>query len=140
MVKGRNDIKFSSPYISELKFLVNENFNGEFDGDLESNISINSDKIEEQEDKNIYLSSLKITLGKESEEYPFYIELKMSGKFHLFHDSDIDENNFLEYNAPAILYSYARPIVSDVITRSGFPPFNLPFMNFMELESKENKD
>lgn len=77
---------------------------------------------------------MSITLGKRSVEYPFFIETTISAYFFLMKDSEMDEHTFVNHSTAAILYSYARPIISDMISKSGYPPFNLPFMNFTEMD------
>ena len=50
-------------------------------------------------------------------------------------DSNLQEKNveiFLNQNAPALLLSYARPIVSMVTNASHYPAYNIPFINFAD--------
>lgn len=36
----------------------------------------------------------------------------------------------MNVNAPALLYSYIRPVIAEMTGNSMFPRYNLPFMNF----------
>lgn len=139
MVQGRTDMGFQNPFISKMNFTLNDNFTGEFDGELGLDLSMNTEKIDENENENIYLSSMNLKLGKKTKEYPFVIETKIAAHFFLKKDSSMDEEVFVNHNTAAILYSYARPIISDMISKSGFPPFNLPFMNFTEMDLDYNE-
>lgn len=140
MVKGRTDMGFKNPYVSRMNFEVNKDFMGDFDGDLDIRISMHTDKTDQQETKSFYLSSMTIELGEKNSDYPFIIEMEITADFFLESHSDIDENIFANHNTAAILYSYARPIISDMISKSGFPPFTLPFMNFTEMDLDYNEN
>ena len=41
-------------------------------------------------------------------------------------------DSLLKQNAPALLVSYARPIIAMITNASRFPAFNIPFINFTE--------
>lgn len=140
MVTGRTDMGFQNPYVSKMTFELNDGFSGEFDGELGLGLSLNAEQVDENEKENVYLSTMSITLGKRSKEYPFFIETKISAYFFLAKESEMDEHTFVNHSTSAILYSYARPIISDMISKSGFPPFNLPFMNFTEMDLNYNED
>lgn len=47
-----------------------------------------------------------------------------------------DFDNLLQINAPAMLLSYARPIVSLITVQAGMKPLNFPFLNFTKSETK----
>ena len=133
MTTGRDDIGFEDPRLSLLNFHVNENYKGEFSGEVNIQLSMHTQR-KENDDENVnrYFSALKLDIGEESIDFPFYCEIEMSGIFYRNENSNIDEESFANFNTAAILYSYARPIVSDIVSKSGFPPYNLPFMNFAE--------
>lgn len=44
----------------------------------------------------------------------------------------IDFDNLLQINAPTLLLSYARPIISSITAQAGMKPLNLPFFNFIK--------
>lgn len=133
MTKGRNDIGFEDPKLSLLNFRKNSKFEGKFSGEVNIQLSMHTQMKESNSDgENRYLSTLKLIIGENSDTFPFYCEIEMSGIFTRDINSTIDEESFANFNTAAILYSYARPIVSDTVSKSGFPPYNLPFMNFSE--------
>lgn len=81
------------------------------------------------EDKEA-LVSLKLLIGDKTEKQPFNITIVMSAHFICNKEGFL--NRLIETNAPALLLSYARPIVSLITSQAGYPSFNLPFMNFKE--------
>ena len=65
------------------------------------------------------------------EKYPFFINVKIKGVFAW--DADMDNQtleNLLKINAPAILFSYIRSVVSSITAFSGYPALILPLINF----------
>ncbi len=82
--------------------------------------------------------SLEVFKDEDSSKYPFYIILTIDG---LFKWSDGLENvdNYLNVNAPAVLMSYMRSIVSQLTVFAGYPPLVLPLINFTENLNKSDK-
>lgn len=119
--------QFSDPQLINLEFIINEGF----DEDLFSGFSIKSEVhngiIEENKEA---LVSLKLSIGDKSEKSPFHILIVMSANFTCDKKDFFDR--LLKTNAPALLLSYARPIISLITAQAGYPSFNLPFMNFTE--------
>ena len=68
---------------------------------------------------------------EELAESPFFISITQSGKFE--YPSNLDKNNLenlLNINAPAVLLSYIRGLVSQITAFSGYPALIIPLMNF----------
>lgn len=117
--------QFSDPKLRSLQFTVNENFSKEsYNGFVFSN---NVSKAILEENKEAIVN-LELKVGEKNERYPFYIQLEIYAKFKC--DDETMFNKLIDTNAPAMLLSYARPIISLVTVQSGYPAFNLPFMNF----------
>ena len=122
--------QFEDPRIVRLEFHINEEFDREkFEGfEIENEVS--NAVIEEGKEA---LVKLGIRIGNEEETVPFSIEIEMVGKFRM--EEVVSEEIFrtcLDVNAPSLLMSYARPIVTLGAAQGGFPAFNLPFVNFTE--------
>ncbi len=119
--------QFRDPQLINLEFVINE----EFDEELFAGFSIESELqngiIENKKEAAV---RLKLKIGDKTEKYPFCIIIIMSGDFTCSKEEFFDK--MIQTNAPALLLSYARPIVSLVTAQAGFPSFNLPFMNFTE--------
>lgn len=137
MAKVRNDMRFETPIINHLNFSLRKNYDNE--AVLESeDIHVRVENQVLQNDKtnekipNTCKTIVKVNIGDDSEGFPFFINLEMEAVFHWDEDIDIDIDSYIAYQTPAIIYSYMRPIISDTVSKAGFPPFNLPFMNFMD--------
>lgn len=122
--------QFEDPRIVRLEFHINEEFDREkFEGfEIENEVS--NAVIEEGKEA---LVKLCIQIGNEKETVPFSVVIEMVGKFRM--EEVVSEETFqtcLDVNAPSLLMSYARPIVTLVTAQAGFPAFNLPFVNFTE--------
>lgn len=119
--------QFSDPQLIHLNFTINEKFNEElFEGfSLKSDVS----RSVLEEDKE-FLVSLRLEVGEVTEKQPFNISIEMSAHFVCNKPEGI--NKLLQTNAPALLLSYARPVISLITAQAGYPSFNIPFMNFVE--------
>ncbi len=119
--------QFSNPRIVSFSITANDDFDeSKYNG---FQISSEVDHIILKEDTEAVVV-LSLEIGKETEEYPFYITLKISASF-----KNNDAGNFeklISINAPALLLSYARPVVSLMTTQLGYKAFHIPFMNFTE--------
>jgi preprotein translocase subunit SecB len=70
------------------------------------------------------------------EDVPFKIKTVHEGNFKW--DDSYEEDliqNLLHYNAPAILLSYDRSIISQMTAYSGLPPLLLPLIDFTASET-----
>lgn len=48
-------------------------------------------------------------------------------------DNEVEnEDLLLKQNAPALLFSYIRPIIATITASSKYPAYDLPFVNFTE--------
>ena len=68
---------------------------------------------------------------EELAESPFFISITQSGKFE--YPSNLDKNNLenlLNINAPAVLLSYIRGLISQITAFSGYPALIIPLINF----------
>ena len=119
--------QFSDPQLVKLNFQINE----DFDEQLFTGFSIESEvHIGIIEQGKEALVSLQLMIGNSSANYPFQILIVMSGNFTCDKEDYFDK--LLNTNAPALLLSYTRPIISLITAQAGYPSFQLPFMNFTE--------
>lgn len=129
--------KFSNPVLIKLNFQINNDYaeSSEFEPEIEISIAHGIDKVSENE----AFVELDIEIGELSNQVPFYVSLSIGAKFKL--DADIEGTDFdklLKVNAPALLLSYARPIISSVTNQAGMKPLNLPFVNFINQQKDTN--
>lgn len=126
----KSGFQFTDPRIQDLEFHINENFDeNKFKG-FQVDSEVSNAIIEE--DKKAFVR-LKLSIGEKGETTPFVCTVVMVAKFEV--DEVIAPDFFedlLSVNAPALLMSYARPIIALITDQGGFPSFHLPFMNFTE--------
>lgn len=112
----------------KVEYEINDNF--DFNKiKLNMDYSLDISKSEEKKEVQINMN-LKIFNKEEIDTLPFYFDLIIQGLF-TWNSEDIDESLF-KVNAPAILMSYLRPVVSQLTSFSGYPPLILPLINFVE--------
>ena len=123
--------QFSNPELVDIKFTKNEDFSEQLFGgfNLDNDITIS---ILDEELNNEAMVSLTINIGEPSAQFPFCLSITMSANFRCDKSQTDKFKQLLETNAPALLLSYARPIVSIITSQSGFPTLNIPFMNFQD--------
>jgi preprotein translocase subunit SecB len=77
---------------------------------------------------------LTITLeAKQGEATLYLVEVKQAGVFSVSGASAEDLKRLIGSFCPSVLFPYAREVVSDLITKGGFPNFLLPLVNFEAL-------
>jgi preprotein translocase subunit SecB len=74
---------------------------------------------------------LTITLeAKHGEATLYLVEVKQAGVFAIAGASTEDLKRLIGSFCPSVLFPYAREVISDLITKGGFPNFLLPLVNF----------
>ena len=95
---------------------------------MELEIDTKFEKNEELQEAVVFLH-IKINDKELNEKIPFYLEAMITGSFVWKNESDEIINNFLEANAPSILLSFMRPVISNIITYAGYSPYLIPFLD-----------
>lgn len=118
--------QFSDPKLDNFEFYVNKDFNKEqYDGIKISN-HVQADALGECD----AIVKLDLFIGEKNNSVPFYIHISNHANFHC---DDVQLfNKLIKTNAPALLLSYLRPIVSFLVVQSGYNNFNIPFMDFSD--------
>lgn len=84
--------------------------------------------------EGIYDVVLSITVtAKLGERTVFLVEVAQAGIFQIRNVPEADLEGVLGIACPNILFPYAREVVSDAVTRAGFPPVVLNPINFEAL-------
>lgn len=135
-----SSLKFEDYFLREISYKRNHNFNNSENIDLTPELSAHI-LIDKKE--NIGTVNLKTVQGSlDNENSAFEIVIDIVGQFGFENDPtefDIPFETFLKENALAILWSYIRPMVSDLLTRGNeFPNYILPVINIRQL--LEEKD
>jgi preprotein translocase subunit SecB len=74
---------------------------------------------------------LTITLeAKQGDSTLYLVEVKQAGVFAIGGASPEDMKRLIGSFCPSVLFPYAREVISDLITKGGFPNFLLPLVNF----------
>jgi len=82
-------------------------------------------------DEGLYEVLLTVTVtAKIKEKIMFLIEAQQAGIFRIQNLSDEEIDPVLGIGCPNILFPYLREVISDVVTRAGFPPVILSPVNF----------
>lgn len=116
------------PIITNLKFDVSKEFNFAIDQSLELEINVKT-KIFAKEKKSANVE-LELELFPNEKNRPFY--LKAISIAYFIWAEGLDEKTIeglLKVNAPAIMLSYIRPIISNITTFSGQPPLLIPLID-----------
>ena len=140
----RSPIKFSNPMLKRCEFVTNEGFLQQISqaADNPHPVTIRiQPKIEITELSNFqYVASLQTVVGEKSESCPFFADITMQAMFEIGKGVPEDiKQGYLKVNFPAVLYSYIRPILSFLTVNAGLRPYNLPFMDFTDVETNNTK-
>ncbi|HET9446544.1 MAG TPA: protein-export chaperone SecB, partial [Steroidobacteraceae bacterium] len=68
--------------------------------------------------------------AKASDKTVWLVELQQAGAFGIRNVPAQDMQRLLGIFCPNYLLPYAREVISDLLTKGGFPPFLLPPVNF----------
>ena len=138
------NVRSSSPKLVSFEYEVNENFEPKDDGQdsIRMDVSNKVDVLRHESFDNAFLVKHRVYIFDSSDfsEVPFRIRSIMTTEvtFDAECDEDLKEN-VLYNNAPAMMFSYLRPFISQVVTFSGFPALILPFMGFRD-DGKDSKE
>ena len=142
--KGDVELKDSNfqivglPVITELNFQLNKEY--EFNEgdtitlDMANNIEVLRRNDTDSKEARVTLELL-LFLDSDFKDVPF--NLKLSAEGHFVWDESLHENHdqldiLLNQNAPAIIYSYLRPVVTSTTLNAGLPPLVIPLINFVK--------
>ena len=85
-------------------------------------------------DEGVYQTLLTVTVtAKVGEKTLFLVEAGQAGIFVIRNIPDADMEPIMGIACPNILYPYVREVVSDMVSRAGFPPVVLAPVNFEAL-------
>ncbi len=71
--------------------------------------------------------------AKVNDKTLFLVEAKQAGIFEIRNIPDEQLQPIIAIACPQIVYPYLRAVVSDIITRAGFPPVHLTEVNFQAM-------
>lgn len=88
------------------------------------------------EEKRFVEVKLTITLTAKSNNFTFLLEIKGGFQADESMRDDVFKKLYTQ-NAPAILYPFARSVVSNYMAQANIPPFLLPLINLTKNETAE---
>lgn len=125
---NKSKFQFSNPTITNINLTKQENPN--LKKDFHYNIE-NSVKIKKSQTENKATVYLSLKIGEINNDCPFC--LIITDLAHFKCDENVSNEQFdklLSTNAPALLLSYLRPVISLILSQAGLPNFNIPFVDF----------
>ena len=119
------EIYFTAPCIEQINFKKTINFEG-IKNDIALNVDVqNTEPV--QIGTNEYYYGLKITIS--GDDAPFLLSLQLYANFSLDDEDSANAKKLLKKKGTEILYSYARPLITDIVVKAGLPPLTIPYMN-----------
>lgn len=118
-------IAFDRYEVNEVKFRLNPDYNGE-----EVNIEVNmNSEFQVDDSKNMLMVKLLLYIFPDAQVngYPFEMDLLLTGYFTKA--AEVSDITDFKANALAILYPYARAIVSTYTAGANVTPLILPTVN-----------
>jgi len=135
-MKESNFQLLGKPKLNQFQYQTNDEFcfKDEVSIEMDTNIRV-SRGIDENALQALVVLTIGIFTKRDVKESPFVIEIEVEGHFRW--TDELDKNNerlenMLKQNAPAILYSYARPLITLITVEANMPPLVIPLMNFQE--------
>ena len=124
--------QYKKPYLQKVDYLINKEFDpkGKSSVEIQVNMSVELNKDSELSEATV---ALHVEIGEKDERSPYYIAVTEEARFKW--DSGLTEeqiDRLLNQNAPTLLLSYIRPLVSQVTASSPYGAYDIPFMNFTD--------
>lgn len=132
-MKPSNFKLLGKPRVTKQIFQVNKDYNISGEISLEISEDIEVIKLPDKEMTAAVILTLSFFRNRELKEIPFELDLEIEGIFSWEQKLDEDSKQLeklLKENAPAILYSYLRPIITATTIDANLPPLVIPLMNF----------
>lgn len=131
MEKLKSALIFERYVVNKVSFVRNEKYDLEQKTSIQFSITKNVRKTENKMEVTL---STRVFENAEENNYPFEMEVQVTGYFVIENESEID----FEPNAIAILYPYIRAIVSTYTANANVNALILPPININNLFKKEN--
>lgn len=131
----KSQFQFSNPELIHINFDLKENINDKVADDFSSIITKTLIKMDEN-NQNAYVT-LSVVSSKEN-NLPFFFDVEMGVNISWNEKCESSfVNSILKNNVPALLISYIRPIVSIITSSTGYPAFNIPFLDFRDSDRED---
>ncbi len=125
-----SSFKFCDPRLIKLEYELRPEFKKKDGVHFQNSFSVAINRAQEKKEAIVELT-IVIGDSEKSENIPYGLLAIIGAKFYW--NVDYDESmigSLLSINAPALLLSYARPIIASITNASGRKAFNIPFIDF----------
>ena len=119
--------QFTNPYMEVVAFQGSGEKSAEKDVPLSNTIRVQVKKDEKKHEASVRLI-IKTDAGTDGELFKLVVKMVSQFRWKDLEDEKVDI--LLHQNAPALLLSYARPIIASITNASRFPTYNIPFLDF----------
>ncbi|MFR4518364.1 MAG: protein-export chaperone SecB [Fusobacterium sp.] len=129
---------FNNYIITKLNYDINKEFDNTQTVPLKMGITPN---FREFEDPKSIEVTIDFKLFENSKEYPFYLELSITGFFEIEGEVENEQAKFYkEVNTVTILFPYLRAAISSITSLMNINPVILPPINVIELMKSNKKN
>lgn len=139
-----SSFKFKSPVLTGIFFLPNHSYQGKDNiGALQFKTKLIDINTENSEKDNIGKVELEVSNFddnnvEKNNGVPYLLSVSMRANFLWPKDwSEETIKGFIKVNAASLLFSYIRPIISDITGKSEFSKVDLPFVDFSKSIDKD---
>lgn len=134
----KSALKFLDYYVNHIEFYRNAEFRKE---PVDFDFHIKRDITYLEDEKNSVLVTLDTEIFRNPEEnnFPFSINISLTGLFEIEGVLDSQTKRLAEVNAVAILFPYVRAIVSTYSANANVTPIILPPINVVNLLSMKEE-
>lgn len=125
-------ISFLNYEVTKISYKINDKFSGD-EVDIDAGVSSNIEVSEDNKKMIVYLN-INVFENAEKNNYPFEMSVSLRGHFLNRTEESIEKYHA---NALAIMYPYARAIVSTYTASANIPPLILPTVNINKMLKKK---
>ncbi|ALB29586.1 MULTISPECIES: protein-export chaperone SecB [Companilactobacillus] len=134
--QNKSILEFTNPVLKRAIFQPNPKFDKKNSKNIKMNLKTSNSGIDtklEYHSSDVVLTVTNISSDDSlsSNEDPFVLIVSMAARFRWPESTPKDvEESFVRTNAPSLLLSYIRPLVSNITGLSEFGIQNIPFIDF----------
>ncbi len=129
-----SDFQFLGYRVSKVVFEVKDDYNPRL---RDFSQSINMERRFLEDDKRFVEVVLNISLEDKNKDFSFFLSIKGGFQAHENMPEDLFQT-MSKQNAPAILYPFARAIITNYTAQANIPPIILPALSFAEQKEIED--
>ena len=124
------DLSFETPHSPGI-------FKEEWNPEVNMNLSSDANSIDDKLYEVVLTVTVTVTMG---EKTAYLVEARQAGIFHIDGFPDEIITRMIAIICPNILFPFARELVSDLVTRGGFPQLLLAPVNFEALYQQQQQN